>query len=248
MVDDLWAGAGPLAETGATLPERIAAHVEGLIVTGRLAPGDRLPSERDFAQIFGVSRLSVREAVHRLEALEFVVVRRGAGAFVARRAATPSLQPEAPLPSAVDVEELFEVRRLLEPAAAEWAALRADRSALAALQRIREQFEAAAAAPERRFDLLAVYDAQLHLEIAHCADNALLGRLVERLQDIHRLQLEWSLRRPGRVEETVAEHSRVVDAIAGGEPQAARDAMRAHVAAAAASFQAVLAGEAADAD
>lgn len=248
MADDLWAGAGPVEETGATLPERIAAHVDGLIGTGRLAPGDRLPSQRDLAQIFGVSRLSVREAVHRLEALELVVVRRGAGAFVARRAAAPSVEPETPLPSVIDVEELFEVRRLLEPAAAEWAALRADCSALAALQRVAGQFEAAAAAPERRFDLLAVRDVQLHLEIAQCADNALLGRLIERLQDLHRLQLEWSLRRSGRVEETVAEHSRVVDAIAGGDPQAARDAMLAHVAAAAASFHEVAAGEATSVD
>jgi GntR family transcriptional repressor for pyruvate dehydrogenase complex len=245
MTDDLWSAVGPLAETGETLPERIAAHLEGLIRAGRLAPGDRLPSERELAAIFGVGRLSVREAVRRLEALELVAVRHGAGAFVTSTAASPQVDPgEVPLPSPVDVEELLEVRRLLEPAAAEWAAVRADRSALAALQRAAEQFEVAAAAAERRFDLLAVRDVQLHLEIAQCADNAVLARLVERLQDIHRLQLEWSLRRPGRVAETVVEHRRVVEAIAAGNAPAARAAMLAHVTAAAVSFQEVAAGEA----
>ena len=245
MTDDPWSGVRPLAETGGTLPERIAAYVEGLIGLGRLAPGDRLPSERDLAQIFGVGRLSVREAVHRLEALELVDVRRGAGAFVRPRAATTRVRPdEVALPSPVDVDELLEVRRLLEPAAAEWAALRADRSELAALQRAAEHFEVFATALERRFELLAVRDVQLHLEIAQCADNALLSRLVERLQDVHRLQLEWSLRRPGRVEETVAEHRRVVDAIVGGDSQGAREAMLTHVTAAAVSFHEVVAGEA----
>ena len=249
MTDDPWSGVRPLAETGGTLPERIAAYVEGLIGLGRLAPGDRLPSERDLAQIFGVSRLSVREAVHRLEALELVSIRRGAGAFVRPRAAPARAGlEEAPLPNPVDVEELLEVRRLLEPATAAFAALRADSSALAALQRAAEQFELFAAARERRFDLLAVHDVQLHFEIAQCADNTLLGRLVERLQEIHRLQLEWTLRRPGRVEETVAEHRRVVDAIVGGDAQAAREAMLAHVIAAAVAFHEVVAGEATTVD
>jgi GntR family transcriptional regulator, transcriptional repressor for pyruvate dehydrogenase complex len=244
MTDDPWSCVRPLAETGGTLPARIAAHVEGLIALGRLAPGDRLPSERDLAQMFGVGRLSVREAVRRLEALELVDVRRGAGAFVSPRAAAARVRPsEALLLSPVDVDELLEVRRLLEPAAAEWAALRADRSELAGLQRAAEHFEVFAASLERRVELLAVHDVQLHLEIAQCADNALLGRLVERLQDLHRLQLEWSLRRPGRVEETVAEHRRVVDAIVGGDSQGAREAMLRHVTAAAAAFHDVVAGK-----
>lgn len=239
--DETWATVEPVqrltAEQGETLPEQIAGRIEGLICSGRLSPGDRLPSERELARVFGVNRLAVREASQRLEALGLVVVRRGAGAFVARPSAAESEPPEAPLPKRVDIEELFEVRRLIEPAAAEYAARRADRSALASVLRAAEQFEANACMPDKRFDVIAASDVQLHLDIAYCSDNAVLGRMVERLQDLHLAQLNWSLRRLGRLEETVIEHRLLVDAIAARQPDAAREAMLAHLAAAATSFR-----------
>lgn len=229
-------------DDGETLPEQIAARVAELIAAGTLAPGSRLPSERELARIFGVSRLAVREAAHRLEARGLVVVRRGAGSFVAAAPPAAADAPE-PVPAHADVEELAEVRMLLEPAAADWAARRGDRSAVAVLLRIAEQFEAAVEASEPRFDLLAEADVRLHLEIAHCADNRLLVQLIERLLDLNRLSLAWSLRRPGRLEQTAAEHRLLVDAIAAGDPAAARDAMAAHLAAAAASYRAITAAE-----
>lgn len=229
-------------ESGSTLPERIEGRIAGLIESGALDPGARLPSERELARIFGVSRLAVREAAHRLEARGLVVVRRGAGSFVALPAAAAA-PVDAQLPAAANVDELSDVRMLLEPAAADWAARRADRSSIAVLLRIAEQFEEAVGMPEPRFDLLAASDIELHLEIAHAADNALLARLIGQLHGIYRLQLEWSLRRPGRLEETAVEHRLLVEAIAAGDPVAARQAMTAHLSAAATSFRALAAGE-----
>ena len=231
------------ADARATLPERIEARITELIEDGSLAAGARLPSERDLTRLFDVSRLTVREAVQRLEARGLVVVRRGAGSFVAGPVA--HAEPVDPQPHpAFDVDELSDVRMLLEPAAADWAARRADRSSVAILVRIAEQFEEAVGAAGPRFDLLAASDMALHLEIAHTADNALLVQLIEQLHEIYRLQLEWSLRRPGRLEETAVEHRRLVNAIAAGDPAAAHDAMTAHLAAAAASFRALAAAEA----
>jgi GntR family transcriptional repressor for pyruvate dehydrogenase complex len=215
---------GQSAEAGETLPEQIADRIAGLIGSGTLRPGARLPSERELARIFGVSRLAVREAAHRLEARGLVVVRRGAGSFVATPAATMPDPAEAQVPPTVDLEDLSDVRMLLEPAAADWAARRGDRASLAVLLRIAEQFEAAADSAEPRFDLLA--------------------QLIEQLLDLHRLRLEWSLRRPGRLEEIAVEHRRLVDAITAADPLAARDAMLAHLAASAASFRTLAAGDA----
>jgi len=187
----------------------------------------------------------VREAVHRLEALDLVVVRRGAGTFVARSAAGRESEPvEAPLPKSINVEELFEVRRLLEPAAAEWAALRADRRALLQLERLAERFESLAAASERGFEQLVISDIELHAEIARCAENVLLSRLLERLYDLNRPQLEYSLRRDRRAEKTTVEHRRIVDAIAAKDPDGAREAMLAHLAAAESSIRAIVSGTA----
>jgi GntR family transcriptional repressor for pyruvate dehydrogenase complex len=159
-------------------------------------------------------------------------------------AAAPPEAPEPaepPVPAGADLDDLAEVRMLLEPAAADWAARRGDRSAVAVLRRIAEQFEEAVDAPEPRFDLLAEADLRLHLEIAHCADNRLLVQLIEGLLDLQRLRLTWSLRRPGRLKQTAAEHRLLVDAIAAGDPAAAREAMAEHLAAAAASYRALAA-------
>jgi GntR family transcriptional repressor for pyruvate dehydrogenase complex len=142
-----------------------------------------------------------------------------------------------PRGDAVDVEELADVRLLLEPAAADWAARRADRASLAVLQRIAAQFEAAAHEPEPRFDLLGATDMELHLELARVADNSLLVRLIEQLHGLYRTRIEWSLRRPGRLQETTAEHRRLVEAVVAGSPEEARAAMEAHLEAAAASFR-----------
>jgi GntR family transcriptional repressor for pyruvate dehydrogenase complex len=183
--------------------------------------------------------------VHRLEALDLVVVRRGAGTFVARNAARPGVEPdEALLPKSINIEELFEVRRLLEPAAAEWAALRADRRAVLQLERLAQRFESAAAGPEQGFEQLVSSDIELHVEIARSAENLLLSRLLERLYDLNRPQLEYSLRRDGRAEMTTVEHRRIVDAITAKDPAAAREAMLAHLAAAEASIRAIVSGTA----
>jgi GntR family transcriptional repressor for pyruvate dehydrogenase complex len=241
----VWSNLGPAGGDwtvpGESLPEQIARRIEALITAGGpIEPGTRLPSERELAQLFGVSRLSVREAVHRLEALDLVAVRRGAGTFVAQNA-TASKPAETPLPKSTNVEEIFEIRRLLEPAAARWAALRADRHALIPLQRLTEQFEAAAAA-RRGIEQLVIYDVALHVEIARCAENVLLSRLLEGLYDLNRAQLEYSLRREGRAANTAVEHRRIVDAIAAGDADAAHNAMLAHLSAAEASMRAILSG------
>jgi GntR family transcriptional regulator, transcriptional repressor for pyruvate dehydrogenase complex len=243
-----WSGLEPVhddwAVPGESLPEQIAQRIEDLIAAGApIEPGTRLPSERELAQLFGVSRLSVREAVHRLEALDLVVVRRGAGTFVARSAPAPGSEPSEPsLPKSTNVEELFEVRRLLEPAAAKWAALRADRHTLLPLQRLAERFEAAAGAPHEGVEQLVISDIALHVEIARCADNVLLSRLLEGLYDLTRAQLGYSLRREGRAAETAVEHGRIVAAIAAGDGEAAREAMLTHLAAAEASIRAIVSG------
>jgi GntR family transcriptional repressor for pyruvate dehydrogenase complex len=246
--DIAWLDVLPLADASddahSRLPERVAARIEALVGAERIEPGGRLPAERDLARIFGVSRPSIREAVQRLEARGLVVVKHGVGVFVATppvQASGPAVPPALASPTAASVSELFDVRRLLEPAAAEWAALRADGPAIARLRLLAQRFDAAVGAAERRFDLLAEYDVQVHLEVVHHADNALLARLVGQLQDLQQLQLEWSLRRPGRLEETSVEHGVIVAAIADRRAKDARVAMHDHLDASAAAFHAALA-------
>jgi len=220
-------------EDGApTLPEQIAARIAEAIEGGELPPGSRLPSERELARIFGVSRLAVREASQRLEARGLVVVRRGAGSYVSGLVAR-EVPPRSRPPVDVAADELAALRMLVEPAAADWAARRADGSSVRVLHRLAQQFASAAADEEPRYEQLAAADVELHLEIARSAENDLLTYVVELLQNLSRTELDWNLRRPGRPAQTAREHLAIVDAIAAGDPVAARKAMAAHLARAA---------------
>jgi GntR family transcriptional regulator, transcriptional repressor for pyruvate dehydrogenase complex len=225
----------------ANVPERVAAQVRELIAAGELAAGERLPSERDLAAIFGVSRLSIREAFRLLDAAGLVDVRHGAGTFVARRQAAPAEATAAPRVGGASLDELFEIRLLLEPAAAEWAARRRDEAAVGTLRRLVERFETAVGAAD--WGLAVEHDVQLHVAIAEAADNTLLAAFVRSLNDGHRLHLEWSLRRPRRIFEAAAEYRRLVDAIASRDGAAARTAMLEHLRAAAAAAHLLAGGE-----
>src|SRR5215831_20742791 len=115
---------------GPTVTDEAIAKIRELIVSGRWRPGDRLPREADLALELGLSRSSLREAVRALALVRVLQVRQGDGTYVS------SLEPDlllggptrfaAPLLRGRTVLELFEVRRLLEPAAAALAALRID--------------------------------------------------------------------------------------------------------------------------
>ena len=120
--------------------EEIVRQVKQLIAEGRLKSGDRLPPERDLAEKFMVSRTSVREALRALQSRGLIDIRAGEGAFVRDVSVEPLIEPLALviLPHREAVGELFEARRLLEPAIAALAARRATREEISEMERIVE--------------------------------------------------------------------------------------------------------------
>src|SRR5690606_8537975 len=118
-------GFAPLARRGFTT-DTVSA-IKGMILDGRLRPGDQLPSERALSEALGVSRPTVREAIRSLQAMNIVETRHGAGTFVSSLSVEELLRPLqfALALSDFAMEHLFEVRLMLEPGAAELAAERA---------------------------------------------------------------------------------------------------------------------------
>ncbi len=214
------------------LYQRIADHVRELIVSEQLQPGERLPAERDLARMLGVSRVPIREAMRTLAAQGFVEIRRGQGMFVASSAveATVDQLTSALLKQRDLLAELFAVRRLLEPASAQWAAARSEPDDIARLQRIIDDMEEAGNREPPDYDTMGERDTQLHVEIAGASNNRVLGRIMQTIQDLHREQLETSLRYKDRVHETLRDHRRIVQAIAASDPVEARAAMIDHLA------------------
>ncbi|MBI4560568.1 MAG: FadR family transcriptional regulator, partial [Candidatus Rokubacteria bacterium] len=113
-----WPDVEPIKST--RIYEEIVRQIRTLISEGKLRSGDQLPPERELAESFKVSRTSVREALRALESIGLIEIRAGEGTFVREISVESLIEPLALviLTQREAVGELFEARRLLEPAIA----------------------------------------------------------------------------------------------------------------------------------
>jgi len=204
------------------------------IRAGALAAGDKLPTEAAVMEEFGVSRTVVREAISKLQAAGLVHTRHGVGTFVvdatpARRAFRIEAKHLATL---TDVIAVLELRIGVETEAAALAAARRTAQNLADM---RSALEAFAAATEAGRDAVGP-DFQFHLEIARATQNAHFAELLGTLGSmiIPRARLEsaepQSPERREYLRRVNGEHESIYDAIAAQDAEAARAAMRTHLA------------------
>ena len=213
------------------LKERVTRQLTRLIEEGVLKPGDQLPSERELSEELQVSRGTVREAVQFLGALGLVEVRHGSGTFVRLRTDPSELRDdwrEWTIRHAGRIHDLLEIRKGLEPFAAELAAHRATEAHLAAMEDALEQMLPAVDSP----DVTALIQADLAFHHALCAaaGNDALTEFADALgeQLIQERGTIWNL--PGRPGRSLVEHQAICDAVRARDPEAARAAVLAHLA------------------
>ena len=220
-----WPEVAPIRST--RIYEEIVRQVKGLIAEGRLRSGDRLPPERDLAEKFVVSRTSVREALRALESRGLIEIRAGEGAFVRDISVETLIETLALviLPHREAVGELFEARRLLEPAIAALAARRATAEELAEMERILE--DQAKEVAQGRTGL--GQDAAFHAALANSTHNRAITRIVSALVDLLTQSREEALHTPGRPTRSHRDHARILEAIRRGDEPAARQAVLDHL-------------------
>ena len=205
----------------------IVEQIKGLITEGRNKPGDRLPPERDLAELFKASRNSVRDAIRVLEQMGLTESRQGDGTYVRTVSADELTEPLALclLQSRTQMRELWEVRRVLEPALAESAAARITEEELAELESIlevqRRKVEAGFIALEE--------DAAFHQGIAEAARNGVMLRVMDTLVDLLRQSRERSLQQRDRPIYSHAGDVRILAALRRRDPAAARAEMLQHL-------------------
>jgi GntR family transcriptional repressor for pyruvate dehydrogenase complex len=220
---DMWA---PLRV--GQVSERIAERILGLITDDQLQPGTRLPPERELAEMLGVSRPSLREAMKSLKAQGHVEIRHGAGAFVAEPASRRELQA-ALAHEEMSVAELFAMREVLEAPAAQWAAERQDSARLAEVRAVYDELLVASLEPGIDWKRLQTLDATFHLRILRAAGNRFLSQTGGVLHDMMMRGMETTLQLPGRLETSRLEHQRILDALLAADGPGAREAAAAHV-------------------
>ena len=212
------------------LYEDIAQQFHLLIRQGELEHGARLPSERAMAEQFGVSRSSVREAIRSLELQGLVVTKRGSGTFIN----TQDLESVVALlastlssgPGALDtLDDIFEMRHVLEPQIAAMAALRATPEEVARLSEILEEQERQIAGGETGVDA----DTDFHFALATATHNAALIKVVSAVEDILSRSRNQTLQTPGRPNLSLASHRRILDSIIKRDPEEARRSMDHHL-------------------
>jgi DNA-binding FadR family transcriptional regulator len=197
--------------------ERIAARLVADIRAGRLAPGEKLPPERELARRLGVGRASVREALAALQLRGALETRPGAGSFVVGLPEEDGAPPADASPS-----DLLEARLLLEPQVAALAAARARRDP--ECERLLDAMDAAEAAGDR-----AGWndgDRRFHRRLAALTANPVLLALAGHVaglmdQPLWQRLRDESVARPGRARIHAAEHRMIYEAVVDGDATAA---------------------------
>lgn len=213
------------------LYEHVLERLMERIRSGEIAPGAQLPSERELMEAYGVGRPAVREALQALERSGIVEIAHGERARVVVPTAERLLaqvaggamhllrtQPQT-------LEYLKDARLFLETGTARMAAERATEEQVARLRLAVAQHRASMV----NLELFIERDMAFHREVAGISGNPIYPTIVEALFRWASEYYQTMVRAPGAEELTLAEHERIVDAIAAHDPDAAAQAMRAHL-------------------
>lgn len=212
------------------ISEVIVDQVRLLIRSGQLTAGDRLPSERELCERFGVSRVTVREALRVLEANGLVDIRVGArgGAFVTAPSSRMVGEGIADLISlsSLSALEVTEARMVFELGLVPLACERATEEDIAELYEICDRSTAALVSDDYPFAL----SAEWHSRFARCTHNRAIALLAESLHDpmIRSLQ-EARSTAPAHGRQGVEEHRALVDAVAAHDVERATELMNVHL-------------------
>ncbi len=209
------------------LHDQISEQINKLIAEGLLKPGDRLPAERELAERFKVSRNSVRDALRTLEARGLVEIRQGDGTYIRETTAAELYQAMVDVLAMKkeSIREIMQVRKIMEPGVAYYAAQNATPAGLKELETILKAQEAKAAIGDPGVD----EDSQFHYKIAQMTGNGFLVSLLQLINESIRDTRDIVLRYPDTRSAARVGHRRILEALAEGNPDKARAAMLAHI-------------------
>ncbi|MEZ4500170.1 MAG: GntR family transcriptional regulator [Thermomicrobiales bacterium] len=211
--------------------EQIARQIQDAIRDQTLKTGDKLPTERELAETFGVSRSVVREAIKVLSAHGLVEARQGSGLFVLNRpvesvsrAIVLSVSPDAD-----SVDKLFEFRQLLETEAARLAALRATVHHTNQLDAIISEFGQISDV-RNTWENFAYVDDTFHAILSDASQNPYLAVMVASVRALTQDVTALIANHPGSIDEAMRHHCVIRDAVMARDAVAAARAMADHIA------------------
>ena len=212
---------------GSDATQLVVAHVRGLLDSGALRPGDRLPAERELARQLGVSRPSLRAGLRSLAVMGVVQIRPGAGSFIAGGPpvfGTDALEFQAAL-HGFTRDQMFQARLVLEVAVAGLAAEHATSDDLIAVS---EEATGMFASLEEPQTFLR-HDIEFHRAVAAACGNPILSALVHMVAEQFREQRQRVISRATDLKQAADEHRAVYVALRARDAERASRAMRDHL-------------------
>jgi GntR family transcriptional repressor for pyruvate dehydrogenase complex len=215
------------------LSQSVVRQVEELILRGILRPGERLPSERDLAEKLGVSRPSLREAISELAEAGLLTSKAGSGVFVAEVLGS-AFSPALVRLFATHEEAVFDYiafRRDMEGLAAERAARLGSETDLRVIDTIFRKMEAAYQKRDPTNE--AQLDAAFHMAIIEAGHNVIMLHMLRSMFDLLRDGVFYNrqvmFRNRTTREQLLDQHRAMNDAVQSRDPDAAREAVAAHL-------------------
>jgi len=216
---------GPV-DTG-LMTEQVVNQVREMIREGTLRPGDRLPSEREFAKRLGISRASLRAGLRFLSAIGVLTSRHGSGSYIADGPPGLDSEPLNMLASlhGFTTEKMFEARRLVEVAV---AGLAAENATDEDLRKMSEEVTETYAALDNPQEYL-VHDFGFHRAVAAASGNPILAAFMEMVTDVLHQRRSKTIDRSHDMKESAEMHRKIYRAIRARDVEATRTAMSQHL-------------------
>ena len=211
--------------------EDIVHQIKNNIFEGRLGPGDRLPSEKELIEQFGVSRITVRDAMRVLESQGLVEIKVGAGggAFVSTPGSGPITQVLTDMLRlhGISTSELVEARLVIETSIVTFAAERATPEDIECMRKAIAEARASRAAGEPRF---TPHSINFHIALAKAARNQVLFFTVSSFRTPFYETLEKLLPDDRMADRAIDDHQKLLDAITAHDAESGCQVMKEHLA------------------
>ena len=212
------------------LGEQVVRILGAYIVGGKYSKNQPLPSEQEISQEFGVSRTVAREVTRTLESLGVISVSQGRRVTLRPRTEWDYLNPlllefHSPKDVRRILGDLHEMRLLLEPEIAARAAKQIAAERLASMEAAIRAMKQSERDPDRYLE----HDLTFHMELVWACENVVLGRIVQSSRGLLAASRRVTQLIPGGLSIATAGHEKILEAVAAGNPDEARRAMREHL-------------------
>lgn len=208
--------------------EQVFEQMQGQIIEGTWRPGDKLPSENDLSETFGVSRMTIRQSMQKLKALGLIETRSGSGSYVREFSPEDSLNELIPLmyigePSQIHV---FQFREMIDSESVRLATPIVDDKGIKQLEDILAKMKKAA--DDDDSSAFSKYDFKFHMAIVSMTGNPMMIKAYEILLNVLRESMNSVIEKM-KYKPALGYHKKIIDAMKKKDPVLAEQIMREHI-------------------